>query len=87
MAKKRNTNVIQLNKNITSTMNLSDEQIEFWGDIYIAASIQERTGVPFIVFLNHPYRFLLPCGRECAPAIQDDDLRRRLPRQEAHKKK
>jgi len=58
-------NVIDL-----STQREARDELDFWGDIFVANSMFDRLGITFEQFLQHPHSYLHLSGQE-------------LPRQEA----
>jgi hypothetical protein len=60
----------------------SDEELDFWGDIYLAAQIGDRLGVSFEQFLDAPHSHLIACGQESAPSKIRAGFRPLLPKQE-----
>jgi len=79
---KKVSNVIQFpdrTENIIDT----DEELDFWGDVYIAARVQERSSVTFDEFLKNPHRHLAACDQEDALSMLSVGFLPLLPKQEA----
>jgi len=80
---KKISNVIKFPDRPKKTSVVTDEELDFWGDVYVAARVGDRTAVTFEEFMKSPHRHLASCGQEDAVSMLNIGFLPLLPKQEA----
>ena len=79
---KKTSNVIKFPDRPKNSVVI-DEELEFWGDVYVAARVGDRTSANFEEFMKSPHRHLTACGQEDAVSMLNIGFLPLLPKQEA----